>query len=77
MQKQSKIAQIVKTLNENTKAEILKSMDENNLREGISELLKKMEPDAYIQLYHGSQEYGKDIVVLKEAHLGKPPLRLW
>ena len=71
MQKQSKIAQIVKTLNENTKAEILKSMDENNLREGISELLKKMEPDAYIQLYHGSQEYGKDIVVLKRSPFGE------
>jgi hypothetical protein len=70
MQQESKIAQIVKMLNENTKADLLKSIDEANLRKGIVELLKKMESTAYIELYHGQDEYGKDIVVIRKSPFG-------
>jgi len=61
--RETKIEKIVKKLSENTKSDILRDVNEATLRSGIKELLQKMEPPSYVEVYHQQDEYGKDLVM--------------
>jgi DNA polymerase III delta prime subunit len=74
MEKETKIEEIVKRLSENTKSDILKSINEVTLRSGIKELLQRMEPSSYVEIYHGQDEYGKDLVMIRKSLFGDAPV---
>ncbi len=67
----SRIAETAKTLSHNSKAEIVRNLDEGILRKGIKSLLEKMEPTSYVELYHGSEEQGKDLVIVRKSAFGE------
>ena len=73
MAKETKIEEIVRRLSENTKSDVLKSINEATLRSGIKELLKQMEPSSYVEIYHGQDEYGKDLVMIRKSPFGDAP----
>jgi hypothetical protein len=74
MATETKIEKIVKTLSENMKSEILMSINEATLRNGVKELLQKMEPDSYVEMYHQQDEYGKDLVMIRRSPFGDAPV---
>ncbi len=76
MAKETKIEEIVRRLSENTKSDILKSINEATLRSGIKELLKQMEPSSYVEIYHGQDEYGKDLVMIRKSPFGDTPIAI-
>lgn len=70
----TKIEQIVKKLGENTKSDILRNVNEATLRSGIKELLQKMEPPSYVEVYHQQDEYGKDLVMIRRSPFSDEPV---
>lgn len=70
MATETKIEEIVKRLSENTKGDILRGINEATLRGGVKELLQKMEPSSYVEIYHGQDEYGKDLVMIRKSPFG-------
>ena len=76
MATETKIEEIVNRLSENTKSDILKSINEVTLRSGVKELLQKMEPSSYVEIYHGQDEYGKDLVMIRKSPFGDVPVAI-
>jgi hypothetical protein len=63
----------LKEFSEDQKYAILKSLDEHTLRLEIKELICAMDPDSYVEVYHGPNEYGKDLVVIRQDKFGEKP----
>jgi hypothetical protein len=70
MEKNTNIKEIVKGLKENQKFDIIRSYPETKLHWEIKELLSVMYKDSYIDVTHGNNELGKDLVVLSNDELG-------
>jgi len=71
MNGESLLQERLKQFTENQKFEILKSLDERFLREEIRELISSMDSMAYVEITHGSDEYGKDLVVIQRSKFGE------
>lgn len=54
-----------KTLTKDQRREIIMSYEERDLHKLLKELFQVMEPNYAIEITHGNQEYGKDLVMVK------------
>ena len=66
MTKQSEIIQQAKALPREKRKKILMSFKETELHKYLKELFKAMEPNYTIEITHGSDELGKDLVIVKK-----------
>lgn len=58
-----------KNIPTSARASILEGLAETELHQRLKMLLERMVPGAYVEVTHGSTEYGKDIVLIKEDPL--------
>jgi flagellar biosynthesis GTPase FlhF len=65
------VKQLVKELKTNEKFEIIRNIPEKTLHFEIRELLTIMNPDSYIEVTHGTDEFGKDLVMVKKEPMGE------
>jgi len=68
---QSEIVRQAKALLKEKRKEILISFTEKDLHKHLKSLLNKMDPSAIVEITHGPEEYGKDIVMVREDKFGK------
>ncbi|MCD6410350.1 hypothetical protein J7K92_00160 [bacterium] len=67
---QSEIIQQAKAFSKEQRKKILMSLKEIELHKHLKELFKAMEPDYTIEITHGPEELGKDIVIVKKDKIG-------
>jgi hypothetical protein len=60
-----------RSLSYQQRANILKSFPETELHRNLKELLERMKPGAVVEVTHGPDEFGKDIVLISDDPLGK------
>ncbi len=53
------------------RADMLQDMAETELHKHLQVLLQRMMPDAVVEITHGTNEYGKDLVFVDDEPLGK------
>lgn len=70
MQNGVMIKELVKGLRENHKFDIIRGLKETELHKEIKELLCAMYPSNYIEITHGSDEFGRDLVMVGQDPLG-------
>ncbi|MBA7468673.1 hypothetical protein ES707_03925 [subsurface metagenome] len=70
MENEGLIRELVKGLPENHKFDIIQSLTETELHKEIKELLAAMYPNNYVAITHGSEELGRDLVIVSEDPLG-------
>ena len=71
MSEQSEIVQQAMALSKEAKREILMSFKEVDLYPHLKSLLTKMDPKSLVEITHGSEEYGKDLVMVREDRFGQ------
>jgi hypothetical protein len=71
MSDQSEIVQQAKALSKEKRKNILMSFKEVDLYPHLKSLLTKMDPESLVEITHGSTEYGKDLVMVREDRFGK------
>lgn len=76
MVKQTEISGMARMLPKKRRGEILMSFPEKELHEHLKTLLGKMEPNAVVEITHGQQEYGKDLVMVREDQFGRATIAL-
>lgn len=70
MEEKTMILNLVKELTDNDKMAIIKSIKERELHREIRSLLLEMYPGSYVEVTHGVDEYGRDLVMVREDPLG-------
>lgn len=70
MQNDGTIRERVKLLGENKKFDIIRGLGETDLHKELKQLLSAMYPDSYVQITHGPDEFGRDLVVVSKDPLG-------
>jgi len=70
MAEQSEIIQQAKALSKEQRKKILMSLKEDELHRHLKELFEAMEPDYTIEITHGPDELGKDLVIVKKDKIG-------
>lgn len=70
MQNGVMIKELVKGLSENHKFDIIRGLKETELHKELKELLSAMYPNNYVEITHGSDEFGKDLVMVNQDPLG-------
>ena len=71
MYDQSEIVQQAKALSKETRKNILLSFKEVDLHPHLKNLLTKMDPESLVEITHGHDEYGKDLVMVREDQFGQ------
>jgi len=71
MSDQTSIVQQAGALPREARKDILESFTEKELHAHLKSLLMKMTPDALVEITHGSDEHGKDIVMVREDAFGR------
>ncbi|TET76253.1 MAG: hypothetical protein E3J41_09820 [Candidatus Cloacimonadota bacterium] len=71
MIEQTEISQRARVLSKRRRRDVLMSFEEKELHEHLRILLDKMEPDGVVEITHGPQEYGKDLVLVREDQFGR------
>ncbi|MCJ7498404.1 MAG: hypothetical protein MUO78_09790, partial [candidate division Zixibacteria bacterium] len=70
----TEIIQYAKNLSKEERKKILMSFKELELHQHLKELFKAMEPNYTIEITHGAEEFGKDLVIVKEDKISKEVL---
>lgn len=70
MQNRVMIKELVKGLPENHKFDIIRGLKETELHKELKELLSAMDPNSYVEITQGSDEFGKDLVMVRDDPLG-------
>lgn len=70
MENRMMIKELAKRLRENDKFDIIRGLEETELHKEIKELLCAMYPSNYVQITHGSDEFGRDLVMVSKDPLG-------
>ena len=60
-----------KSLPKNQRSQIIMSFQERNLHQHLKVLFQAMQPDYTVEITHGNQEYGKDLVIVKTDNFSK------
>ncbi len=76
MVEQMDISGMARTLYKKIRGEILMSFQEKDLHKHLKALLDKMDPNAIVEITHGQQEYGKDLVMVREDQFGRVTIGL-
>ncbi|HNT26838.1 MAG TPA: hypothetical protein PKH10_01545 [bacterium] len=63
------LTKMAKNINYDSRRSFLLSMKETKLHEYIKELFVSMEPSYYVEITHGSNEMGKDLVLIRSDKL--------
>lgn len=71
MIEQYDLATLAKALSFEERKRRLMRLDESDLRLYISRLLEKAKPDSVVEITHGAEELGKDLVVVEKGVFGK------
>jgi len=71
MYDQSEIVQQAKALSKETRKNILMSFKEVDIYPHLKSLLTKMDPESLVEITHGHDEYGKDLVMVREDQFGQ------
>ena len=71
MSDQSEIVQQAKALSKEKRKNILMSFKEVDLYPHLKSLLTKMDPESLVEITHGHDEYGKDLVMVREDQFGR------
>lgn len=74
MVEQTEISRWARTLSKERRKGILTSFQEKELHEHLRELLSGIEPNYLAEITHGREEYGKDLVLVKEDRFGRTAL---
>ena len=53
-----------------SRRQIIMDYDETDLHKQLKELFQNMQPDYTVEITHGSNEYGKDLVIVKSDEFG-------
>lgn len=64
------IKELVKGLGENDKFDIIRGLKETELHKELKELLSAMDPNSHVEITQGSEEFGKDLVMVRHDPLG-------
>lgn len=59
------LKQHAKSLSHDLRRQIIMNYKETDLHEFLKKLFESMEPDYIVEITHGSQEFGKDLVIVK------------
>ena len=68
--KQFEIHRLAKLLPKDERKDIIRRFKETELHRHLKELFKAMEPNYTIEITHGTQELGKDLVIVKKDKFG-------
>ena len=71
MDDRSRLVQQARTLTKAARKEILQSYPEPELHVHLHSLLSRMATSATIEVTHGSQEFGKDLVMVRNDAFGQ------
>jgi Cdc6-like AAA superfamily ATPase len=71
MSEQSEIVQQAMALSKEAKRKILMSFKEVDLYPHLKSLLTEMDPKSLVEITHGPEEYGKDLVMVREDRFGQ------
>ena len=63
------LAQQAKAIPREERAGILTKMKETDVHEHLAALFRAMEPDYWVEVTHGADEYGKDLVIVRKDSL--------
>lgn len=66
----NEIVQRAKSIPKEQRKEVLASIPEVELHRHLKELFLRMEPDYLVEITHGTDEYGKDLVIVKKDKFG-------
>ncbi len=68
--KVAEISQRAKTIDKEKRGDLLKSIPEVEMHRHLKELFQAMEPNYVVEVTHGSTEFGKDLVIVKQDKFG-------
>lgn len=60
-----------KTIPKDARKKVIMSLSETDLHKYIKKLFERIDPQAIIEITHGSEEYGKDLVMIKKTPFGE------
>ena len=66
MAKSTELTRQAKSLPRETRKEVLMAFRETELHKQLKELFGNMQPDYTVEVTHGAEELGKDLVVVKK-----------